>query len=46
MDRVLLAVAVIILGSLLVAFGAMMVAVGARHVMRLVRRLRGRGRRR
>jgi hypothetical protein len=46
MDRVLLAVAIIVLGSLLVAFGAMVVAAGARYMMRLVRRLRGCGRRR
>jgi hypothetical protein len=42
MGRVFLAVAIIVLGSLLVAFGAMAIAAGSRYVARLIRRLRKR----
>jgi hypothetical protein len=42
-SKLLLAVAIIVFGSVLVAFGAMAVVAGARYVARLFRRLRGRG---
>jgi hypothetical protein len=42
-SNILLAVAIVVFGSLLVAFGAMAVVAGARCVVRLFRGLRSRG---